>query len=321
MDRTKIPRRGWLTLILSLLAFLTVFAQPVKAAVPDLYTNDVVSDDKVKDSFREDDFDAGTTRMVKLLTKRLKTHQNELRSSQAVGVNNVLTKVGTVLAVVPYVLFLLMVLFYRPQDDTIVYKQGQVTGWLAHVGLPLVFLFYLSFIMLSSKLTAYVTVGMLVFHFLYLSFVGWQYAQVDSVLQRRADLVPNLTSAVKGSMHNEQKIFGDVAKARSNFNNAKTASDRFQASQELGRSTNILVNAIRENYPQLNSTKRVHDLMIELEGTENRISTERQNYNRVVQQYNTSVTTFPGSLFHRSTVAYFKADQGAKTAPKVALDK
>lgn len=175
--------------------------------------------------------------------------------------------------------------------------------------------------MLSSKLTAYVTVGMLVFHFLYLSFVGWQYAQVDSVLQRRADLVPNLTSAVKGSMHNEQKIFGDVAKARSNFNNAKTASDRFQASQELGRSTNILVNAIRENYPQLNSTKRVHDLMIELEGTENRISTERQNYNRVVQQYNTSVTTFPGSLFHRSTVAYFKADQGAKTAPKVALDK
>jgi LemA protein len=147
-----------------------------------------------------------------------------------------------------------------------------------------------------------------------------QYAQVDSVLQRRADLVPNLTNAVKGSMHNEQKIFGDVAKARSNFNNAKTPADRFKASQDLERSTNVLVNAVRENYPQLNSTKRVHDLMIELEGTENRISTERQNYNRVVQQYNTSVTTFPGSLFHRSTVAYFKADKGAKTAPKVDLD-
>lgn len=130
MDRTKIPRRGWLTLILSLLAFLTVFAQPVEAAVPDLYTNDVVSDDKVKDSFREDDFDAGTTRMVKLLTKRLKTHQNELRSSQAVGVNNVLTKVGTVLAVVPYVLFLLTVFFTGPKTTRSSTNRGRSpAGW------------------------------------------------------------------------------------------------------------------------------------------------------------------------------------------------
>ena len=93
----------------------------------------------------------------------------------------------------------------------------------------------------------------------------------------------------------------------------KPTTSTSTVSQDLERSTNVLVNAIKENYPQMNSTKRVHDLMIELEGTENRISTERQNYN-------TSVTTFPGSLFHRSTVAYFKADKGAKTAPKVDLD-
>lgn len=146
----------------------------VEAAVPDLYTNDVVNDDKVKDSFREDDFDAGTTRMVRMLTKRLETHQDQLRSPQAVGVNNVLTRVGTVLAVVPYVLFFLTIFLYRPKDDTLVYRQGQVTGWLAHVGLPLIFLFYLSFLLFSRKIIAYVTVGMMVFQLIYMGFVGFQ---------------------------------------------------------------------------------------------------------------------------------------------------
>lgn len=148
-----------------------------------------------------------------------------------------------------------------------------------------------------------------------------QYAQVDTVLQRRADLIPNLANSVKGSMHNEQKIFGDIAKARSSFQNAKSAKDRFKASNEMDKSKNILVNAIKENYPDLNSDKRVHDLMVEIEGSESRISTERQNYNRVVQQYNSDVTTFPGNMFHRSQVAYFEAEKNARKAPTVDLDK
>lgn len=152
--------------------------------------------------------------------------------------------------------------------------------------------------------------------------VKMQYGQVDTVLQRRYDLIPNLTNSVKGDMHNEQKIFSAIAKARSSFNEAKTAKEKFKANNELDRSTNLLINAIHENYPQLNSDKRVSDLMVELEGSENRISTERQNYNRLVNDYNTTITNFPGSLFAggRSQLAYFEADKSAKKAPKVDLD-
>lgn len=150
-----------------------------------------------------------------------------------------------------------------------------------------------------------------------------QYSQVETALQRRSDLIPNLTSAVSGDMHNEQKIFSEIAKARSDFNNAGTAKEKFKANNEINRSTNLLIKAIHENYPKLNSDKRVSDLMIELEGSENRISTERQNYNQAVNDYNTKITNFPGFLFAggRSQMTYFKADENAQKAPKVDLSK
>lgn len=150
-----------------------------------------------------------------------------------------------------------------------------------------------------------------------------QYSQVETVLQRRSDLIPNLTSAVSGDMHNEQKIFSEIAKARSDYKNANTAKEKFKANNEINRSTNLLIKVIHENYPKLNSDKRVSDLMIELEGSENRISTERQSYNQAVNDYNTTITNFPGSLFAggRSQMTYFEADKSAQKAPKADLNK
>ena len=150
-----------------------------------------------------------------------------------------------------------------------------------------------------------------------------QYSQIETVLQRRNDLIPNLTSAVRGDMHNEQKIFDNIAKARSDFNSAKSAKEKFKASNEVNKSTNLLIKVIRENYPKLNSDKRVADLMVELEGSENRIATERQKYNQSVNDYTVTITNFPGSLFAsgRSKLAYFEADKGAEKVPKVDLDK
>ena len=152
--------------------------------------------------------------------------------------------------------------------------------------------------------------------------VQMQYGQVEAVLQRRYDLLPNLTSAVKGSMKQEQTVFGDIAKARSQYSQAKTPQEKFKADKEINKSTNMLLNVIHEKYPKLESNTQVSNLMVEIEGCENRISTERQNYNAVVNDYNTKITSFPGSMFAngKKPIAYFKADQNAEKAPKVDLD-
>lgn len=152
--------------------------------------------------------------------------------------------------------------------------------------------------------------------------VKMQYAQVETVLQRRYDLIPNLANAVRGSMKQERDVFGAIAKARTQYNNASTPSEKFKASRALDRSTNVLINTIHEKYPRLESNDQVSKLMQEVEGSENRISTERQNYNGVVSDYNTTITSFPGSMFaggHKE-MPYFKADPQAKKAPKVNLE-
>ena len=151
-----------------------------------------------------------------------------------------------------------------------------------------------------------------------------QWSQVQNVMQRRYDLIPNLTASVKGSMKQEQKVFGQIADARSSYASAKTPNQRLKADSKLNQSTGMLINVIHEKYPQLASNENVRDLMTELEGSENRISTERQNYIATVRAYNQTVTNFPSSMVANAknmhTIQYYKADSQAQSAPKVNLE-
>ena len=147
------------------------------------------------------------------------------------------------------------------------------------------------------------------------------WAQVDVVLQRRADLIPNLVETVKGFAAQEQTVFDDVAKARTQYMNAQTPSDKITASNQLyGMEVKVL--ALAENYPQLKSNENFLRLQDELAGTENRIAVERKRYNDSIQDYNTYVGLFPQNLvagmagFHRND-AYFSAPEAAREAPKV----
>jgi LemA protein len=150
------------------------------------------------------------------------------------------------------------------------------------------------------------------------------WAQVDVVLQRRADLIPNLVETVKGYATQEQIVFGDIAKARAALIGAKTPSDKIAANGQLDSALSRLLVVV-ENYPQLKSNVNFLRLQDELAGTENRIAIERRRYNDVVLDYNTYIATFPNSLVASMSGfvhndAYFKADEGARSAPKVNFD-
>ena len=151
--------------------------------------------------------------------------------------------------------------------------------------------------------------------------VNAAWSQVDIALQRRADLIPNLVETVKGYAAQETTIFVEIAKARSALIGAKTPADKIAANGSLDSAISRLL-VITENYPQLKSNENFMRLQDELAGTENRIAQERRNYNDVLQDYNTSVQLFPNSIvagmsgFNRND-AYFKADEGSRTAPKV----
>ncbi|WP_125710685.1 LemA family protein [Lacticaseibacillus porcinae] len=151
-----------------------------------------------------------------------------------------------------------------------------------------------------------------------------QWSQVENVMQRRADLIPNLVSAVKGSMNHETEIFDNIAKARSNYNNATTTKAKATADSQLQAQTANLISVIKESYPQLSSQANVQTLMTQLEGSENRISTERQRYIEDVKAYNQSVVTFPKNIFANmmglGQKATFKADPSASEVPKVDLN-
>jgi LemA protein len=151
--------------------------------------------------------------------------------------------------------------------------------------------------------------------------VNAAWAQVDVVLQRRADLIPNLVETVKGFATHETEVFSDIAKAREGYMNATTPTDKIAANSQLEASlAKVLV--LTENYPQLKSNENFMRLQDELAGTENRIAVERRRYNGTVQDYNTFIALFPNSLvasfggFARND-AYFKTDEGARQAPKV----
>ena len=151
--------------------------------------------------------------------------------------------------------------------------------------------------------------------------VNAAWSQVDVVLQRRADLIPNLVETVKGFAAQEQTVFGDIAKARSALLGAHSPAEKIAANGQLDSALGRLLVVV-ENYPQLKSNENFLRLQDELAGTENRIAVERRTYNQVVQDYNTFIATFPNSLvasmsgFTRND-AYFKTEEGARQAPKV----
>ncbi len=147
------------------------------------------------------------------------------------------------------------------------------------------------------------------------------WSEVDVVLQRRADLIPNLVETVKGITKQEQAVFGEIAQARSQLLSASSPADKIAANGKLDGALGRLL-AIAENYPQLRSSENFLRLQDELAGTENRIAVERKRYNDTLQDYNTYVQQFPNSIFaanlgFKPNTAYFAASEGARTVPKV----
>ncbi len=147
------------------------------------------------------------------------------------------------------------------------------------------------------------------------------WAQVDVVLQRRADLIPNLVETVKGFASQEQTVFHDIASARSALMGAQTPADKIAANGQLDGALGRLL-LIVENYPQLKSNENFLRLQDELAGTENRIAVERKRYNDAVQDYNTYIGLFPNNIFARwagfqGNNAYFAAPEASRAAPKV----
>lgn len=164
--------------------------------------------------------------------------------------------------------------------------------------------------------------------------VDGQWANVEGAYQRRADLIPNLVATVKGAAGFEQKTLEDVVKARAqvgqvtaqatpNITNDPQALQRFQAAQDnLGGALGRLL-VVSERYPDLKAVASFRDLAVELEGTENRINTERHRFNEMAQAYNTRIHQVPAAwyigLLHWSfpPKAYFQAQAGSEKAPKV----
>lgn len=151
--------------------------------------------------------------------------------------------------------------------------------------------------------------------------VAAQWSQVDVVLQRRADLIPNLVATVQGYATQEQTVFGDIAKARSALLGAQSPADRIAANGALDGALGRLL-AIAENYPQLKSNENFLQLQDELAGTENRIAVERRRYNDAVQDYNTYIQLFPNNVIagwagFKPNNAYFTASEASRQVPKV----
>lgn len=154
--------------------------------------------------------------------------------------------------------------------------------------------------------------------------VDGDWAQVENVMQRRADLIPNLVASVKGEMRNEREIFKSIAESRKAFETSDTQAGKLAADDELNAQTTVLLNAVRENYPELASSEQVKTLMTQLEGSENRISVERGRYIDDVADYNRKVTSFPMNLFAHAFgfdgISQYRADAPAANAPIVVFN-
>ena len=194
-----------------------------------------------------------------------------------------------------------------------------------------------------SNMTLWVVIGILVVSAIwgfskYNSLVGQEenvnkaWANVQNQYQRRSDLIPNLVATVKGYSEHERSTFENVTAARAGLLKAKEDADgiadpqanitEFQKAQsKLQSAMGIYINAVHEAYPDLKANENFMNLQTQLEGTENRISTERTRYNDAVQSYNVSIRRFPATIV-ASIAGFdkkdpFAADESAQTAPKV----
>jgi len=150
--------------------------------------------------------------------------------------------------------------------------------------------------------------------------VNTAWAQVETVLQRRFDLIPNLVATVKGYAAHEKEVLEKVTELRSRWNQGGSPSTRAEIASELeGTLARLLV--VAENYPDLKANQNFRDLQVELSGTENRVAVERLRYNDTVKTFNTAIRQFPASIvasmrgFRQKE--YFEAAPGAADAPKV----
>lgn len=150
-----------------------------------------------------------------------------------------------------------------------------------------------------------------------------RWAQVDTDMKRRADLIPNLVATVKGYAKQEQTVFGEIAAARSALINAHGKQEEIGANDQLSGALGRLLS-LSESYPQLKSNENFLRLQDELERTENRIAVSRRDYNEAIRRYNTSVELFPNSMtaslfgFHRDN-DYFKTTAEDRQTPQVSF--
>jgi LemA protein len=161
-----------------------------------------------------------------------------------------------------------------------------------------------------------------------------KWANIEVVLQRRADLIPNLFEAAKAAGYQEQQVFGDISAARSRLLTATSAQPQgengdkspeqkqaiIDANNSFGGTIGRLLSLV-ENYPNLRSSESFQKFQDELAGTENRIAVARKDYNDAVQDYNTTRAKFPtvisAKLFGFNEEPFFKADEGARQVPKI----
>ena len=160
------------------------------------------------------------------------------------------------------------------------------------------------------------------------------WADIESTLQRRADLVPNLVAAAQSAGVNEQEIFGQIAAARSQLINARNAPGQGEGGDKTPEQRQAVIDAansfggtlgrllsLQEAYPQLQSNQLWQNVQVELAGTENRINTARQDYNAAVQDYNTTRGSFPtvisAKMYGFKEEPYFRAEEGARQAPRI----
>jgi len=147
-----------------------------------------------------------------------------------------------------------------------------------------------------------------------------EYSNISVMLERRADLIPNLVSTVKGYMEHEQEIINSITDARDNLLNAKTLEEKGQANNELTSALNALMVVV-ENYPDLKANQNFIQLSDELAGTENRIANVRRNYNDAVAAYNAKVKKFPtnilAGMFGFEEKEYFEVSPEKTEVPEV----
>jgi LemA protein len=152
--------------------------------------------------------------------------------------------------------------------------------------------------------------------------VDTAWRQVETQYQRRFDLVPNLVATVQGSADFEQETLTAITQARTQWQNATATGDREAGVQAASTLDRLLVTV--ESYPTLNSTQAFQDLMVQLEGTENRIATARRDYNEAIRPYNLLVRRFPGNilagLYGFDTEEGFQSAAGSDSAPTVEFE-